>query len=126
MARGGYRPGGGRPPGARNKKPSKARQRQAAAQALPIAEAEETVRQRTPLNYMLGVMRDPAADPLRRDRMAIAAAPFVHKRTADAPEGAKAAAAKRAKALSTGRFATPPTPLRLVANNRPDPDDEAG
>jgi hypothetical protein len=83
----------------------------------------------TPLGYMLAVMNDVTADPERRDRMAIAAAPLVHKRAADAPEGLKAAAAKRARAVSTGRFATPPTPLRLVANNlRPDqdPDDEPG
>src|SRR4051794_35513527 len=31
-----------------------------------------------PLAYMLRVMNDPGAEPERRDRMAIAAAPFMH------------------------------------------------
>jgi hypothetical protein len=32
----------------------------------------------TPLAYMLQVMRDEKAEPERRDRMAAAAAPFIH------------------------------------------------
>jgi hypothetical protein len=31
-----------------------------------------------PLDYMLGVMRDPSAQPKRRDAMAMAAAPYLH------------------------------------------------
>lgn len=34
----------------------------------------------TPVEYMLAVMRDPTALPDRRDRMAAAAAPFIHPR----------------------------------------------
>ena len=34
----------------------------------------------TPVEYMLVVMRDPTALPDRRDRMAAAAAPFIHPR----------------------------------------------
>jgi hypothetical protein len=36
----------------------------------------------SPLEYMLAVMRDPKVDPDRRDRMAAAAAPFIHARLA--------------------------------------------
>lgn len=36
----------------------------------------------TPLQYMVSVMRDPNADPDRRDRMAAAGAPFIHPRLA--------------------------------------------
>lgn len=36
----------------------------------------------TPLEYMIAVMRDPDADPARRDEMARAAAPYVHPRLA--------------------------------------------
>src|SRR5262245_427836 len=36
-----------------------------------------------PLDYMLKVMRDPKADKARRDRMAIAAAPYCHERVGD-------------------------------------------
>jgi len=35
-----------------------------------------------PLDYMLGVMRDPTEDKENRMRMAVAAAPFVHPRLA--------------------------------------------
>jgi hypothetical protein len=34
----------------------------------------------TPLDYMLRVMRDPASDDQRRDQMARAAAPYVHRK----------------------------------------------
>lgn len=34
----------------------------------------------TPLEYMLKILRDETADPLRRDDMAKAAAPYVHPR----------------------------------------------
>src|SRR3954469_11813830 len=46
-----------------------------------------------PLAYMLRVMNDPGAEPERRDRMTIAAAPFVHR-----------------QAAATGRFAPRPPP----------------
>ena len=44
-----------------------------AAKAAEIAAIGET-----PLDYMIRVMRDPKVDPLRRDKMAAAAAAFVH------------------------------------------------
>ena len=36
----------------------------------------------TPLEYLLAVLNDPEADPIRRDRAAIAAAPFCHPKAA--------------------------------------------
>jgi hypothetical protein len=65
MARG--RKTGGRQKGARNRATEEAR---AAAAATGIL----------PLDYMLGVMRDIAADCKRRDAMAMAAAPYLHPR----------------------------------------------
>jgi hypothetical protein len=42
----------------------------------------------TPLDYMLGVMRDPAVEPARRDEMAKLALPYMHpKVTATEPNG---------------------------------------
>ena len=38
----------------------------------------------TPLQYMLRVMRDAATPPARRDAMAVAAAPYVHCKLAQA------------------------------------------
>lgn len=55
-------------------------------------------REVTPLEYMLFVMNDTTADMARRDRMAIAAAPFCHPRFADTAEvGKKAQARERAR-----------------------------
>ena len=53
------------------------------AEAAPLA-AEEAVETRagscadTPLDYMLRVMRDPAVEPARRDKMAKLALPYLH------------------------------------------------
>jgi hypothetical protein len=58
---------GGRQKGARNRATEEARAAAAASGALP-------------LDYMLGIMRDPTADNKRRDAMAMAAAPYLHPR----------------------------------------------
>jgi len=68
----------------------------------------------SPLEYMLSVMNDAGADPSRRDRMAQAAAPFVHARAGEA--GKKEAAAENAKKVAQGRFA-PAAPPKLVVSN---------
>ena len=94
MVSGGYRPGAGRPKG---KKPGNA----------PVSV--------TPLEYMLAVVNDPTADLSRRDRMAIAAAPFVHGRAFDLAstkqDHRKDAAGKAAEMF------TVPQPPRLVRVN---------
>jgi phage terminase small subunit len=101
MPRGGARPGAGRP-------------RKKAAKALAevrVLNAEG----KDPLGFMLSVMRDPLADPDRRDRMAIAAAVYVHRRAGE--EGKKEAAAELATKAAIGRFAVPPAPPKLVFDN---------
>lgn len=69
MARGGKRPGAGRKPGVANKA-SIARQAEVAASGI------------TPLDFLLGVMRDESADEAKRLDAAKAAAPYVHPRLA--------------------------------------------
>src|SRR5438105_1145179 len=64
MARGGRRPGAGRP------------REQTALPAEVVAKLAEGGE--LPLEYMLRIMRKPDADPRRRDEMAKAAAPFCH------------------------------------------------
>jgi len=49
----------------------------------------------TPLAYMLAIVRDPTADPRRRDRMAKAAAQYCHPRAVE--PGKKARRAEAAK-----------------------------
>lgn len=110
MPRGGLRPGAGRPP-----KEPKAQPVKKTAGPKTTAPAEG---QMDPLAYMLEVMNDSQADDARRDRMAIAAAVYLHGKPGDAAQGVKRQrqeAGERA-ASSGGRFASPPPPgtLRLV------------
>ena len=107
MARGGYRPGAGRPKGS-GKSPDTTKSIKREARKAGM----------TPLDYMLDVMNDDQADKARRDRMAIAAAPFVHARAEAVAEGKKAQRQANAeKSASGGRFAAPSAP-KLVVNNK--------
>ncbi len=56
----------------------------------------------SPLEYMLSVMNDPGVDDARRDRMAIAAAPYIHARVADAKPGKKEEAEQAALTAERG------------------------
>jgi hypothetical protein len=93
MPSGGYRPGTGGPqPLSGGRRPGAGRPRKsavAAATAAPRAEGE------SPLDYMLRIMRDVTVDPLRRDRMAIAAAGYLHPKAELI--GKKEAAARAAR-----------------------------
>lgn len=96
MARGGYRPGQGRPKGVKN----------GDAQEDINVEAEKL--NLSPLEYMLMVMNDTSADPARRDRMAGMAAPFIHAKPGE--KGKKAEKDDEAKNVAKNRFkpASPP------------------
>lgn len=65
MAHGGKRPGAGRKPGGANKLTHEA-----------VERAKETGE--LPLDFLLRIMRDPAADEAKRIDCAKAAAPYVH------------------------------------------------
>lgn len=138
MARGGYRPGAGRPklteaekaerkilraagiavPPKRASKP-KSKAKKPAPPVAPEVPADVQVEalaaDATPLDYMLTVMRNPGIEAARRDRMAIAAAPFVHARREGEAPGKREVAANAATKASKGRFAAPPMPLKLVS-----------
>lgn len=104
MARGGYRPGAGRP------------KKTDAAPPSDVKREAKAVGQ-SPLEYMLGVMNDETVDGPRRDRMAIAAAPFVHARAEAVEPGKKAQRQASAEQVaSAGRFAPRAGP-RLAVNN---------
>lgn len=68
-SKGGARPGAGRKPGVRNKKT-----------AALQAEVENSGQ--TPLDFLLGVMRDPLKEDAQRLDAAKAAAPYVHSKLA--------------------------------------------
>jgi hypothetical protein len=103
MARGGVRPGAGRP--RKGEASLNAQRAQIDASPEPVAEISVG---KTPLEYMLGVMRDPNVDDQRRDRMAMAAAPYVHAKAGE--QGKKETAEDRAKKVAKGRFAPPEAP----------------
>lgn len=105
MARGGARPGAGRPKGVVKETPKLARDIVRSARAAKLS----------PLEYMLAVLNDETAEDARRDRMAQAAAPFVHVRAGEATK--KGDAADKAKRAAAGRFAAGAAP-QLVVNNR--------
>lgn len=111
MARGGYRPGAGRKPGPQ-------RQKELAERGVMSDDVKRAAKASgmTPLEYMLSVMRNPEADQTRRDRMAIAAAPFCHPRKEPVGQGKREERAERAQAAATGRFATPAAPKLIVDN----------
>lgn len=104
MASGGFRPGAGRPKGAK------------APKAKPIkvaADIKKAARQSglSPLDYMLIVMNRDDVEDDRRDRMAIAAAPYMHARASDLAGGKKEQQQEAADRVSAdGKFATPPPP----------------
>ena len=71
----------------------------------------------TPLVYMLRLLNDPTIDALRRDRLAVALAPYLHAKLGETgKKPAKDEAAKKATEAGK-RFAATPGP-RLAVSNR--------
>ena len=68
----------------------------------------------TPLEYMLKVMNDPQAEKERRDRMAQAAAPYIHARAGEGV-GKKDEKAESAERAAQGKFAPgKPPELKVI------------
>ncbi len=124
MPRGGARVGAGRPKGSGKKKPAPGQVETASVggqeAVVEDAPADRPVMQdhpveikETPLEYMQRVINDPSIDAGRRDRMAVAAAPYMHPKMGEGGkrEKVQAGAAK----ASGGKFAPAGAP-RLVAS----------
>ncbi len=112
MARGGYRAGAGRPRGAASAKLSK--------KDVKAVKKSAKLSEMTPLEYMLAVMNSTEADDERRDRMAIAAAPYVHEKAADKKLGKKEQkleSAKKAENVFTAQRKIPNSKPQIVVNN---------
>ncbi|WP_143070408.1 hypothetical protein [Luteibacter sp. UNC138MFCol5.1] len=81
----------------------------------PVFEGEVLPAKMSPLEYMLHVMNNPRAEGERRDRMAVAAAPYVHGKMGE--QGKKAAKDAAAAAVGGGsRFGAAPPPRRNNVN----------
>lgn len=93
---GGARPGAGRKP-----KPKE-----------PPAQVGLTEPTDDPLEYLMSVVNDPAADPRLRVRAAVAAAQYKHVKAGDG--GKKEQLQAAAEQAATGRFA-PAAPPKLAA-----------
>ena len=75
---------------------------------------EAIIEELTPLDYMLKVMNDPQAEKERRDRMAQAAAPYIHARAGEGV-GKKDEKAERAERAAQGKFAPgKPPELKVI------------
>jgi hypothetical protein len=108
MARGGFRANAGRPKG------SKTPREKEPKAPVDVKKSAKTA-QMLPLEYMLKVMNDDGAEEMRRDRMAVSAAPFVHAKPGE--QGKKGQKDDAAKQAGKGRFA-PSAPPKLVVNNK--------
>lgn len=97
---GGYRPGAGRPRKISDVEFSEDAPKTNGVPSDVVVLAN--IEGMTPLEYMLMVMRDDAVDPVRRDRMAIAAAPFVHAKIDTAKPGKKEQAKLTAERADEG------------------------
>lgn len=113
MARGGFRPGAGRP---RKSGPGKAVDAACVAvnaAAPEAASVEVHAGQVTPLEYLLRLVNDATASAGDRFKAAVAAAPYIHARAGDTLKGKKEQAQEAAEKAATGKFA-PRTGPRLV------------
>lgn len=128
MPRGGARVGAGRPKGSVTKRDglNSAAKKTAAASKAPKKRVDvpgaivptyvpQDSSEKTPLEYMLAVMNDPRVEGGRRDRMAVAAAAYLHSKVGE--KGIRAAKKDAAKTAGAGKFA-PAAPPKLVVSNR--------
>lgn len=72
-----------------------------------------TADRKLPLEYMLDLINDPTVDDSRRDRLAVAAAPYCHPKIGEG--GKKEQKQGAAEKASKGKFA-PAAPPRLVSS----------
>jgi len=109
MSRGGWRPGGGRPPGIKETKPRRPRKKR----GLPVGNAPPVsggaVLDLEAHDYLRQVWNDPNIEPALRIR----AAEIVF-RVLGVKKGKKEAASERAKVAGEGRFRSSLPPIKRV------------
>lgn len=119
MPRGGYRPNSGPKKGTkyrlRTSKDGTVKQKRTrkVVDVPPDIAADAKAENLTPLEYMQKVMNDPRAEKDRRDRMAVAAAPFIHPRPGTG-KGKKEERGEKAKEAGSGKFSSGRPPISVV------------
>ncbi|WP_207479554.1 hypothetical protein [Arenibaculum pallidiluteum] len=120
MARGGFRPGAGRPKGAKKATPAVKKAEAVLDQAAAAAPEAPAPKRRfaTALDFAMAAINGelPDIESADRTRLAIAAMPYQHPKLAEQAPGKKAEKEKAAEQAGKGRFAAPAGP-RLVASN---------
>ena len=114
MPRGGFRVGAGgyRPNAGRRRKRAMGTSPEPDPNLDTSGDARSEQVKFSPLDYLLSVINDPEASPERRDRAAIAAAPYSHARFEAAGAGKRQRLQSAAEAAAAGKFA-PPSPPKL-------------
>lgn len=126
MARGGFRPGAGRPVGAktgvarkpRSTKPSKPKiVRERKPKEMKAADLPDDLKvlcdpNTSPLDFLLTIMRDNEGDTNTRMRAAAIAAPFCHAKAGE--KGKKDERKDAAEKAASGKFATPMAPKLAI------------
>ena len=88
----------------------------AKTQAAGVLSAENSTL--TPLEYMMALIRNPLVDEARRDKLAIAAAPYFHKKLdGGGIKGKKDAQNEAAKDAAIGKFRSGQAPRLTAVNN---------
>lgn len=113
MARGGYRPNSGPVKGTKYAPRGSRKPKESRGGIPEDIKADAAAENLDPLTYMLKIMNDPDAAQDRRDRMAVAAAPFVHARKGEGA-GKKDEKADAAKRAGSGKFAPGKPPVLKV------------
>lgn len=116
MARGGARPGAGRPPGSKKARSERIAKEVSSAGAPPpdakaFADAEQ---------FLMSVINDPSVPREDKLRAAQAVIPFQKPKLADKPAGKKQEAADRAASATGGAnpFAPRPAPKLAIDNTK--------
>lgn len=121
MARGGFRPGAGRPKSAAKRTPADKAKRSIVSAAQVVAATDEPTKGAvkkfdTALDFAMAIIND--ADALMSDKikLAVAVLPFQHPRLEGMAPGKKDIQASAAREAAKGKFAPPAGP-RLAVNN---------
>lgn len=114
MARGGARPGAGRPRKSEN--PQKAKQIQVVAAVLPAA-APASEQFKDAETFLMSVVNDKEAAPRDRITSAMALLPYQKPRMGEASSGKKDQQKEAAHARAAGKFAPPSAPGKSAPLN---------
>lgn len=112
MARGGARPGAGRPKGS-----TKRSAEELAAEAALRDGKTGTKRFKSALEFAMATINDPDVSMDAKIRLAVAAMPFQHPKLESVGQGKKDQKAQAAREAAVGKLAPPPAP-KLIVDNR--------